>query len=98
MEQLPRGSLTKLEETIFRYMLLFACSVDLDTEFSGTARALVLTNLVGSSPIYTNLETGGLLRSNFNPICPTITKETQEESILLLAATLNRQLCCQLIC
>ena len=98
VEQLPRGSLTKLEETIFRYMLLFACSAVLDTELLGMARVLVWTNLVGSSPIYTNLETGGLLRSNFNPTCPKITKEAQEESILLLAATLNRQLCCQLIC
>ena len=98
MEQLPRGSLTKLEETIFRYMLLFACSAVLDTESSGTARVLVWTNLVGSSQIYTNLETGGLLRSKFNPTFPKITKEAQKESILLLAATLNRQLCCQLIC
>ena len=82
----------------FLLLPLFAFSADLDTEFSGMARVLVLTNLVGSSQIYTNLETGGLLRSNFNPTCPTMTKEAQEESILLLAATLNRQLCCQLIC
>ena len=55
-------------------MLSLAFSADLDTEFSGMARVLVLTNLVGSSQIYTNLETGGLLRSDFNPTCPTMTK------------------------